>query len=110
MKTFVATFLLLFQLQPVLGSAVCLLSSDRPSKQECEMPEQRTSTQASLLESGAAIQGCALASACTASAPAVPGLCEGQESVIPLHSAAITRAAAPLVGVAAAPPFHPPRA
>jgi len=109
MKTLVATILLLFQLQPVLGSAVCLLSSDRPSKQECEMPGQRTNPQASLLESGSATQGCALASACAASALAVPELSEGQESIIPLQSAAATPVAVTLDGVVSAPPFHPPR-
>jgi len=109
MKSLIATLLLLFQLQPLAGSAVCLLSSDGPSKQECEMPDQHTA-QGSLLETGSPTQGCALASACAASALAVPGLSEGQESVIPLHSAAATPAAFTLVGVASAPPFHPPRA
>lgn len=110
MKTLVATLLLLFQLQPVFGSAVCLLSWDRPSKPECEMPEQRSSTQASLLESGSHTQGCALASACAASALAVPSLSEGQESIMPLQSAAATSPALTPDGVASAPPFHPPRA
>ncbi len=108
MKILAASLLLLFQLQPVLGSAVCLLSSDRPSNEECEMPDQHIA-QGSLLESGAPTQGCALASACAASALAVPGLAEGQESIIPLHSAAATPAAATLNGIASAPPFHPPR-
>jgi hypothetical protein len=110
MKTLVATFLLLFQLQPLAGSAACLLSSDRPSNEECEMPEQRTPAHSSLLESGSLPQGCALASICAASALAVPSLSEGQESVIPLHSAAATPIAVLLFGVASAPPFHPPRA
>lgn len=109
MKTLVATLLLLFQLQPLAGSAVCLLSSDGP-KQECEMPEQRTAAHGSMFESGSPAQGCALASACAASALAVPSLSEGQESIIPLHLAAARPATVPLVSVASAPPFHPPRA
>ena len=110
MKSLVATLLLLFQLQPLAGSAVCLLSSDLLSKQECPMPEQRAAAHGSVSESGSPAQGCALASICAASALAVPGLSEGQESVIPLDSAAITPAAVPLAEVASAPPFHPPRA
>ena len=110
MKTLVVTLLLLFQLQPLAGSAICLLCSDRPSEEECEMPEQRTVAHGSMSESGSPAPGCALASICAASALAVPGLSEGQESIIPLHLAAAKPATVPLVGVASAPPFHPPRA
>lgn len=73
------------------------------------MPEQHPA-QGSVLEGGSPIQGCALASICAASALAVPSLSEGQESVIPLHSAAATQPAVSIVSVASAPPFHPPRA
>lgn len=110
MKALVATLLLLFQLQPLAGSAVCLLASDRPSEAECGMPEQRTVAHDSMVESGAPAPGCALASVCAASALAVPSLSEGQESIIPLYSAAATPAAVSIVSVASAPPFHPPRA
>lgn len=110
MKTLVATLLLLFQLQPLAGSAVCLLSSDGPSQQECEMPEQRPAAHGSVLEAGSPTQGCALASVCAASALAVPSLSDGQESMVPLHSAAATPAAVTPDGVVSAPPFHPPRA
>lgn len=110
MKPLVATLLLLFQLQPLWGSAACLLSSDRPSKEECEMQEQHGAAQGSLLESGSPTKGCTLASVCAASALAVPSLSEGQESITPLHSAAAIPAAVTLDGVASAPPFHPPRA
>jgi len=110
MKTLVATLLLLFQLQPLAGSAVCLLSSDRPSEQECEMPEQRTATHSSVLESGSPTQGCALASACAARTLAAPSFADGQESITPLRSLSSLPVAATLDGVASAPPFHPPRA
>lgn len=72
------------------------------------MPDQH-SAQGSMLVSGAPTQGCALASACAASALAVPGLAEGRESIIPLHSAAATSAPATFNGVTSAPPFHPPK-
>lgn len=73
------------------------------------MPDQHIA-QGSRLEGGAPTQECALASACAASALAVPGLAEGRESIIPLHSTAAIPAVATLNGVASAPPFHPPRA
>jgi hypothetical protein len=110
MKAVIATLLLLFQLQPLAGSAVCLLSSDRASKQDCEMPEQHTATHSSLLESGSPTQGCALASACAARALAAPSFSDGQESLTPLRSSSVFPASATLDGVVSAPPFHPPRA
>lgn len=110
MKTLIATLLLLFQLQPLVGSAACLLSSDRPSKQECEMPEQGTDEHGSVLPSGTPNPGCAFAFACARTALAVPSLPDGQESTIPLHSLAAIPPAVALAGVVSAPPFHPPRA
>jgi len=111
MKLFIATLLLLFQLQPLVGSAACLLSSDRPSQSECEMPEQRTAAPASVLQSGFAGQGCALALACAPSTTlGVPSLSVRKISIVPLHSAAASSAAVTLTSVASLPPFHPPKA
>jgi hypothetical protein len=110
MKSLVATLLLLFQLQPLLGSAACLISSERPSKLECEMPEQHATPAGSVLQSGSPSQGCALAFACATSALTVPTFSEGQESSIPLDSVLPSSIALTLTSVVSAPPFHPPRA
>ena len=112
MKSLVATLLLLFQLQPLAGSVACLLSPERAGGQECEMtkPEQRTAPVSSVLQAGDPGQGCALALACATSAPAVPSLSGGQESIVPAHSATAVAVPVTLTGVASAPPFHPPRA
>ena len=110
MKPLIATLLLLFQLQPVVGSVACLFSPERADKQECEMPEQRAATTGSVVQSGSASQGCALAFVCARSAVAVPSFSDGQESIVPLHSAAAPKSAITLTGVASSPPFHPPRA
>jgi hypothetical protein len=74
------------------------------------MPEQRTAAHGGELQSGASSQGCAFASVCATSALAVLSLSDGQESIIPLHSAAATPAAVTLTGIVSAPPFHPPKA
>jgi hypothetical protein len=110
MKSLVATLLLLFQLQPLAGSAACLFSPDRAGAQECEMPEQRAPAHASVLESGSQGQGCALAFVCATSALAVPSLSEGHESAIPLDNAGSTPAVQTLTSVASSSLFHPPRA
>lgn len=110
MKPLIATLLLLFQLQPVVGSVACLFSPGRTDKQECEMPEQRTATAGSVVQNGSTNQGCALALVCARSALAVPSFSEGQESIVPLHSAAAPPSAVALAGIASSPPFHPPRA
>jgi hypothetical protein len=110
MKLLVAGVLLVFQMQALVGAVACLLSFEQADKQECEMPEQRAAPAASVLESASAGQGCALGFVCARSALAVPSFSEGQESVVPLHSAAAPLSAVILTGVASSPPFHPPRA
>lgn len=110
MKTALATLLLLFQLQPLIGSAACVLFSDQPTEQTCEMPEQRPGTPASVLQSGSASQGCALGFVCARSTIAAPSFTSGEESTIPLHLAAAPSPAGTLTDIASAPPFHPPKA
>jgi hypothetical protein len=110
MKTTLATLLLLFQLQPLVGSAACALFSDRPSEETCEMPEQRPATPASELQSGAASQDCALGFVCARTTIAAPSFTGGEESTTPLHLAAASSLAGTLTGIASAPPFHPPKA
>jgi hypothetical protein len=89
MKTVLAALLLLFQLQPFVGSAACALLSDRPTEQTCEMPEQRRTTPASEVQSGAASQGCALGFVCARTKFAAPSFTGGEESTTPLHLAAV---------------------
>ena len=110
MKAVFAVFLLLFQLQPVLGTVVCLGLSDRPAKQECKMPEHGQPQTMSVAVSGAAAQGCQLATICTPAPPAIPGLPNKFETSVPLYGSAATLAATLPLGISPAPPFHPPRA
>jgi hypothetical protein len=110
MKSLFAAPLLLFQLQPLVGSAACALFSDRPAEQTCEMPEQRPATHASVLQGGSASQGCALASVCATSPLAIASLPESLESAVAFYSQSPLTTAPALFGIPSAPPFHPPRA
>jgi hypothetical protein len=110
MKTALATLLLLFQLQPLVGSAACALFSDRPSEPTCEMPEQRPPAHASVLQGGSASPDCALGFVCARSTIAAPSFTGDEESTTPLHLAAAPSPAGTLTGIASAPPFHPPKA
>lgn len=105
-----AVVLLLFQLQPLVGSAACALFPDRPAEQACDMPEQRPAAPASALQSGSAGQGCALAFVCARSAIAAPSFTAGEQCTTSAALAAAPSAAPTLSGVVSAPPFHPPRA
>jgi hypothetical protein len=112
MKAVLAALLLLFQLQPVLGSVACLSATERAGEQECKMPEhgqtQRPAT--TIASSGAATQNCELAAVCTPAPPAIPGLFVALETSVPPFEAAGPLAATRLLGLPPAPPFHPPRA
>jgi hypothetical protein len=110
MHALLAVVLLLFQLQPIVGSAACALFPDRPAQPACEMPEQRAATPASALQSVAAGQGCALAFVCARSTIAAPSFTAGEECTTAAPLAAAPSPARTLSGVVSAPPFHPPRA
>ena len=110
MKAVFAALLLLFQLQPVLGTVACLGLPAQATKQECKMPEHGQPQTTSVATSGAAAQNCQLATICTPAPPAIPGLFITLETAVPLHEGAGTLAATLPRGISPAPPFHPPRA
>jgi len=110
MKAVLAAFLLLVQLQPLAGTALCLGFSDRASQTECEMPEHGAVPDSALAQSESALPTCALASVCSPSPLAVPSLTEDAVTTTALlPEVAITRTTA-LVSIFSAPPFHPPKA
>jgi hypothetical protein len=109
MKAALAALLLLFQLQPVLGTVACLGLSDRSAQQECEMPEHgKVSTHITV--SGAIPQNCQLAVICAPAPPAIPAVSRRFDVAVPLYEGATTLAATLPLGISPAPPFHPPRA
>jgi hypothetical protein len=110
MKAVFAALLLLFQLQPALGTVACLALPAGATKQECKMPEHGQPQTMSVAVSGAAAHGCQLATICAPARPAIPGLSNKFETAVPLYGNAATLAATLLLGTSPAPPFHPPRA
>ncbi|HEX7335866.1 MAG TPA: hypothetical protein VF252_01560 [Gemmatimonadales bacterium] len=110
MRGLLAVALLLFQLQPLVGSAACALFPDRPAERACEMPEQIPAAPASALQSATAGPGCALAFVCARSTIAAPSCPAGEQCTTSAAPAAATSPARTLSGVVSAPPFHPPRA
>jgi hypothetical protein len=110
MKVVLAVLLLLFQLQPVLGTVACLGLSERAAQEECRMPEHGQAPTTTLAASGAAAQSCEMAIICTPAPPAIPGLSTRLETAVPLLGDAGLLAATLPLGIFPAPPFHPPRA
>ena len=110
MKAVLAVFLLLFQLQPVLGTVACLGLSERAAQPECRMPEHGQSSAPTFTASDVATQSCELATICTPAPLAVPGFSTSLETAVPLLEAAGPLAATLPLGISPAPPFHPPRA
>jgi hypothetical protein len=110
MKAVFAALLLLFQLQPVLGTVACLGLPARVPQQECKMPEHGQPQTTNIAVSGAAAQSCQLATICMPAPLAIPGLFTSLDTTVPLHEGAGALAATLPRGISPAPPFHPPRA
>ena len=110
MKVALAALLLLFQLQPVLGTVACLGLSKPMAQQECRMPEHGQSSAPTITASDVATPSCELATICTPAPLAVPGFFASLETAVPLLEAAGPLAATLPLGISPAPPFHPPRA
>jgi len=110
MKAAFAALLLLFQLQPLLGTVACLDLSNRAAQEECRMLEQGTVPEGSVSAPGPSTQTCALQTVCALSPLSIPTLASGLVTVIASYDGAVLTAATPLLGIPPAPPFHPPRA
>jgi hypothetical protein len=110
MKVVLAAFLLLFQLQPVLGTVACLGLSKPAAQPECRMPERGQAPATAFTASDVTTQSCQLATICTPAPLAVPGFFASLETAVPLLEAAGPLAATLPLGISPAPPFHPPRA
>lgn len=109
MKSVFAALLLVFQLQPLLGTAACLGFSAQAAQQGCEMPEHGVTPHSTVAQTGSPAQSCELASMCASSPLAIPGLNGTGESLVPLHEGAAIPRALTQIGVSSAPPFHPPK-
>lgn len=110
MKSVLAALLLLVQLQPVLGTVVCVAGSERAPQQECGMSDTRHMTGSQVVPAGAASQGCALAIVCMPALLAIPGASNRLEAAVPVYSALVNLGATAPRDISPATPFRPPRA
>lgn len=110
MKSVLAALVLLLQLQPLLGTAVCLSFSDGAAQSECEMPDNVAVPHSAVAHTESPAPNCALASVCVTSPLTIVSLPESFESVVAFYSQSPITAAPTLFGISSAPPFHPPRA
>lgn len=106
----ILALLLLLQLDPVVGAALCL-QRERAASQECAMPERSDSDEPLVAPGGAqAKSGCAVAQFCAQPSPVVAQLNQDSNFTAVVHRspASWDSLDAPL-GVLT-PPFHPPKA
>jgi hypothetical protein len=105
----VATLLLLFQLGPLVGTALCLHAGG-PQHAQCGMAGHKVATDPVLSQSEpGGIQSCALASVCAPAVPAVPRFAPQLNFVIPTYRIAVVKPPSLAPGDPLAPPLHPPR-
>ena len=108
-----ATVLLLLQLQPLVGLALCF-DRGRPAKAECVMPDtgplaapaERTLTPTGTSQT----TGCVAAEYCARTVPAIPKFAESLQITPVVHGAPAPMDAVLALGDPLAPPFHPPKA
>jgi hypothetical protein len=105
-----AALVLLLQLQPLVGSAMCFHDAEI-AKAECAMPHDERPARATLAPSGAELPtGCASTGYCAPSAPAVIKFAHSFQFTPVIHSASALVEASLAPGDPLTPPFHPPRA
>lgn len=101
--------LLVLQLDPVIGAALCL-QRQQAASEHCTMPDTPASAERSLAPLGTqSDSGCSVASLCLPPAPAIAQIAQDFPFAPPVYWAP-----APLEGLTAprgafTPPFHPPR-
>jgi hypothetical protein len=111
MKPVLAAFLLLFQLQPVLGAAACLGLVQRPTQAECEMPEHGSIPGQHYSQTiPITAQTCAIASFCAPAALAIPSFSDLLVTTVVLAPVPAITGPGQHLDVYSAPPFHPPKA
>jgi hypothetical protein len=109
MKAWLTTLLLLVQLQPLLGTAVCLGLAARPGEQDCQMPDHRPLPGTSTAQSTSPAADCSQSLACAPSPLAVVSLPETPATMLALNSQLPITASTTLSSISSTPPFHPPK-
>jgi hypothetical protein len=108
---FLATLALLFQLQPLVGSAICFHDAEI-AKAECSMPHEERPADSSTLtaQSTGLPSGCPSMAYCAPAPPTVPKLAEHFQITTLVHGALALIEPSMAPSESLTPPFHPPRA
>lgn len=106
---FLAALAFLFQLQPVVGSALCFHDAEM-GRTECAMPHEERRDSGTLTDLGAELPGeCPSMGYCAPAAPAVPKFAEHFQVTAFLHGAPALAYSFLAPGEPLRPPFHPPK-
>ena len=105
----VLALLLLLQLDPVIGAALCLQRAHAATS-ECDMPEGANPAERSLAPAGAQVEGgCSVAQLCAQPAPVISQIDEPPQVLTLVHRAPRPVDVTIVHSGALSPPFHPPR-
>jgi len=105
----VLALLLLLQLDPVMGAALCL-QREHAASEECAMPERTNPAERTLAPAGAPVEGgCSVAQLCAQPAPVISQIGEAFQLLSLVHRAPVPFDALSAPSGALPPPFHPPR-
>jgi hypothetical protein len=110
MRSLLAALLLLFQLQPMLGTAACLGLARKQGQEDCTMPERgRAPSHTISAAAPASSQSCAMATVCAPAPLAVPAMANQVVRAVPLRSTLPIAGNTFPADIALAPPLPPPR-
>jgi hypothetical protein len=105
----ILALLLLLQLDPILGAALCF-ERDQADSAECPMPDRAPAADRALLPTGAEFHGgCTVAELCAQPAPVVVQMDPVFQLVPVIDRTVIRLESTPLPSGAHATLFHPPR-
>jgi hypothetical protein len=109
MRLALALLVLLLQLDPLIGAALCF-ERERAASAECAMPERPTHSGSVVAPAGAQVPGgCAVAQLCAQPAPVIAELGQVFELVSVVHRAPARWDSLDAPAGVLPPPFHPPR-
>jgi hypothetical protein len=100
--------LLVLQLDPVIGAALCF-EREWAASAECAMPERPTHPASVVAPAGAQVPGCAVAQLCAQPAPVIAHLEQVFQLVSVVHRAPARWDSLDAPAGVLTPPFHPPR-
>ena len=106
---FLAALVLLLQLQPLAGSALCFHDAEL-AKAECGMPHEERPADSAFTETSEVPGGCPSMAYCAPAAPTIPEFAEHFQITSLVHGAPALIDSSMAPGEPQTPPFPPPKA